>query len=137
MRCPTTPNLRQVEWITAIRPRLALHQSRLITFLCAGVHRTSSEWSWYLISRGTMHRERPEGGRKADEVRRVGATPEVDADSGQQREDESNHGSTVVTRRNTSVSGDRAAKYNLLNSRQVRFWLHTRVTRNWLHTHPS
>jgi hypothetical protein len=35
--------------------------------------------------------------------------PEVDTDSGKQGEDESNHGSTVVTRRNTSVSGDRAA----------------------------
>lgn len=38
---------------------------------------------------------------------RVGATPELDADSGQQGEDESNHGSTLVTHRNTSVSGDR------------------------------
>ena len=33
---------------------------------------------------------------------RVGAAPEVHADSGKQGEEESNHGSTVVTRRNAA-----------------------------------
>ena len=45
MHCPQPQIYGGLEWISAIRPRLALHQSRLITFLCAGVHRTSSEWS--------------------------------------------------------------------------------------------
>ena len=36
MHCPTTPDLWQVG-VGFGDPRLALHQGRLITFLCAGV----------------------------------------------------------------------------------------------------